>query len=103
MKFSVRFGALVLTSLVASASARADLKDYYYQRYLRKQAQVSPLKGIFEFFTSDAPVAPSNSDTQELTYDQKVNPQDPTDTRTFKQRYYLNSAYAADQNSPVFF
>lgn len=98
---------LLVLGLMDSMSAHADLKAFYYQRYLRDQAQAAAFSGnILSSFTqelSEDPGVPSNKDTQELTFDQKINPQDPKDTRTFKQRYFLNSDYASGPDAPVFF
>jgi hypothetical protein len=43
------------------------------------------------------------ADVTSGTYDQLLNPQDPTDTRTFKQRYYVYSSHAVGPNAPVIF
>lgn len=37
------------------------------------------------------------------TFNQKIDPSNPQDTRTFAQRYFLNSTYASGPNAPVFY
>jgi pimeloyl-ACP methyl ester carboxylesterase len=98
--------ALTAVALLISTSVQADLKNFYYQRMLDRQARSGLAAGLelFRFsLPGDTSQLPTADPTQELTFDQLINPQDPKDTRTFKQRYYLNSAYAAGPDSPVFF
>jgi pimeloyl-ACP methyl ester carboxylesterase len=40
---------------------------------------------------------------QTATFDQKLDHNNPADTRTFKQRYFIDSQYAQDASSPVFY
>lgn len=37
------------------------------------------------------------------TFNQKIDPSNPQDTRTFAQRYFVNSTYASGPNAPVFY
>lgn len=45
----------------------------------------------------------SNLPSPQLTFEQRLNHADETDARTFKQRYFVDSQYAADETSPVFY
>lgn len=48
--------------------------------------------------------SPCHADTHEGVFIQKLNHNDPYDTRTFKQRYFINSDYAKEGgNSPVLY
>jgi hypothetical protein len=73
--------------MAVSAQAWAGPKEFYYQRYLRQHSaqtwgEMPPSAGTFQA---------------------RINPLDPEDTRTFPQRYYVNSAYAKGANAPVLF
>jgi hypothetical protein len=50
-------------------------------------------------------MAPANFPTRDglMTFDQKVNPADPSDARTFKQRYYIDATSAQGPTSPVLY
>ena len=41
--------------------------------------------------------------TAEATYDQKLDHFNPSDTRTFRQRYFVNSTHAAGPDAPVLY
>lgn len=41
--------------------------------------------------------------TAQGTFDQKLDPTDPGDTRTFRQRYFVNSTFATSADAPVFY
>lgn len=71
-------------------NAQAGAKEYYIQQRLLMEAQW--------FQPVDEALA-----VEQGTYDQKVDQLDSTDQRTFKQRYYVNSAYAEGPDSPVFY
>jgi pimeloyl-ACP methyl ester carboxylesterase len=43
-----------------------------------------------------------DDDLTVLTFDQRINPYDPSDNRTFKQRYFINTEYASGTDAPVF-
>ncbi|MEI8346483.1 MAG: S28 family serine protease [Pseudomonadota bacterium] len=69
-----------------SPNAHADLKEYYYQRYLKSLRPI-----------------PKNLNTVSSLYNQKIDPSNPADERTFTQRYYINSEAAQGPKSPVLF
>src|SRR5580704_866128 len=89
------------TLALASGIAQADPKDYLYQRAIRAQGKnlsetlVNGLRSLFSL------VDLSPGAVTVDTFDQRVNPEDPKDLSTFKQRYFINSRFAKDSTSPV--
>lgn len=81
---------LALLTLLITLSASADYKGFYFERALRKNSeqrwgQEIQLKlEIHEF-------------------EQRINAKDPKDSRTFKQRYFVNSQYAESSLSPTLY
>jgi pimeloyl-ACP methyl ester carboxylesterase len=86
---------VVFLALSATQSSWGDPKDFYYQRFLSQGSS-----GDSQFFTLNTP---ASDKVQAGTYEQRVNPHDPKDSRTFEQRYYFDDTYAAGPDSPVFF
>src|SRR4051794_40791962 len=80
--------AVMLCAAMVSSVSFADPKTYYYQKFLEGQTGLDKevLQGV-----------------KVGTFDQKINPQDAKDMRTFKQRYYLNSQYASGADAPVLY
>ncbi len=78
----------LLALVCVTTAVKADPKDFYYKRFA---------EGAF----SSPRNLPAGIATG--TFEQKVDPANSSDTRTFKQRYYTNSAYAENANSPVLF
>jgi pimeloyl-ACP methyl ester carboxylesterase len=70
--------------LLAVGTVEADWKGWAIQK--RHDASLAKAEG-----------------TIEGTFDQRIDPTNATDTRTFKQRYFLNSTYAAGADSPVLY
>lgn len=68
----------------------ADQKQFYYERFLKSQnANISS--------------AWSSAEVKPRWFSQKIDHANPTDFRTFDQRYFINSAYAEGPDSPVFY
>ena len=109
MKKQIQFVVLSAVALVSSVAV-ADLKDAYFQRYLNRlekqqQKQHSLMTRMMELLTLADPAAlPASPGTPTIaTFDQLLNYADPNDTRTFQQRYFVNSDYASGPDAPVFF
>src|SRR4051812_36097291 len=83
----MKTASLFIVTLIALGSrfATADPKEFYYQR----RAQ-----GLDPVDTRAVEL---------LTFEQRTNPEDPHDTRTFQQRFYRNSQYASGPAAPVLF
>ncbi|MBC7692178.1 MAG: septum formation initiator [Methylotenera sp.] len=109
MKFQV-FTATLATLAIFSASlqsAHADPKEYYYQQYLKRLAAAAAKKSPFGdprrmSDPSVIPAAPAVA-AQAGAFDQRINPDDASDTRTFKQRYWISTTYSHGENSPVLY
>jgi len=81
----VKFFSFLL--VVCSLSASADPKSFYFERFKnRNRAQTW-----------------EEAQTKAAIYTQQLNPLDPSETRTFPQRYYINSSYAESKESPVLY
>ncbi|MFL5812157.1 MAG: S28 family serine protease [Bdellovibrionia bacterium] len=53
---------------------------------------------------SDSFLSPQSINTTTAgVFEQRIDPSNPQDKRTFHQRYFLNSAYASGPDAPVFF
>src|SRR5262245_6171206 len=100
---ALRVSGLLLAGLLASEAAHADLKNFYYQRYLKKKVEAGSVFKDFLPFYSLSKEKEILGDTAELTFDQRIDPKSETDTRTFKQRYFLNSTFASGPSAPIFF
>lgn len=105
----------LLFGLAQQVWAMGDFTRLAYLRYLHLQAEraarMSP-----QFLTLPGGV-PSDSHVLSLlggdtassrtprsgTFDQRINHLDPTDTRTFKQRYFVLSAFASGPEAPVLY
>ncbi len=83
--------ALSVLLLFLSVSASADPKEYYFQRARARQQRMT-----WEEQEQQAR-------TEEGSFDQRINALDPKDTRTFAQRYYVNTQFAAGKDSPTLF
>ncbi len=83
MKNLLLVSCLVLWTL----QANADPKEYYYRKFLEKE------HGMMT----------DSLTTLAGTYDQKLNPSDPDDMRTFKQRYWTDNSNGQGNDSPVLF
>ncbi len=92
----MRFVYLALIALTASQQVWADAKDYYFRRL--KEDQELQIQRILSPGLPDPQLT-----TTEGAYDQRLNHDDTNDLRTFKQRYYVNQAYAKGSNPPVVF
>jgi pimeloyl-ACP methyl ester carboxylesterase len=84
------FGVLIC---LVSAVASADFKNFYFQQWKEKQLELRWGKSGY--------LEPKRVFSQIL--DQKINPLDPSDHRTFQQRYYVISDYAESKLSPTLF
>ncbi|MEK6579615.1 MAG: S28 family serine protease, partial [Bdellovibrionota bacterium] len=87
-------GISILGTIVfqSGSTAWADARDHYLRKFYeaRKQAEMFPFLGEVE------------SSAITATFDQNIDPSDPKDPRTFKQRYFYNSNYAEGVDAPVF-
>jgi pimeloyl-ACP methyl ester carboxylesterase len=79
---------VLFLSFFMARAGWSDPKDFYHQRWLAHHS---------------VPRIPFSDRVQSGTFDQKINPFDPSDTRTFSQRYYFDSSYASGPGAPVFF
>lgn len=76
-------------SLLVSSSLYAGPVELYFRQRLQKPHQDS---------------SESRKATLRVTtFNQLINHDDPSDTRTFRQRYFVNSMFAAGPNSPVLY
>jgi pimeloyl-ACP methyl ester carboxylesterase len=92
MKKSLKgiFAVLLSVTCFSAASAQAGPKEeFYYQRYLQRLSQKSFL--------------PPDLNVKQGTFDQKTDHDSPSDTKTFQQRYYINSAHAEGPSAPVLY
>ena len=69
--------------------AKADLKRYLYERHIHRQHEMLGFSALTTIETGE--------------FDQKIDPTNAADTRTFKQKYFFDSTYAAGPNSPVLY
>ena len=83
---------LFLIFLVAFAlTAHADYKSFYFEKAQEKK------------WSNFAPPSRNSDDTKSSNFKQMINPQDPNDLRTFNQRYFVDTQYAARKTSPTLF
>ena len=75
-------GISILGTIVfqSGSTAWADARDHYLRKFYeaRKQAEMFPFLGEVE------------SSAITATFEQNIDPSDPKDPRTFKQRYFSN-------------
>jgi pimeloyl-ACP methyl ester carboxylesterase len=76
-----------------SAVAMADFKEFYFQRFQKKQEAVK--------WAGDSDPISNTANARNFT--QRLNPLDSSDPRTFTQRYYINTQYAENKLSPTLF
>jgi len=97
---------LLILSLVAlPLNALADFKDYYFLNSLRKKTDQINLSHFFRgILSSTGPSLPNPFVSVETEFfDQRLNHNDPSDKRTFRQRYFVSSSYAQGPDSPVLY
>lgn len=92
--FAPVFGLLAL--LPKTSSADFFRGEYLYQQAIQKQLSVEL---AFPNITQNAP----HDSLGDGVIDQKLDPSNSSDTRTFKQRYFINSEYASGTNAPVIY
>ncbi|MGZ3688569.1 MAG: S28 family serine protease, partial [Bdellovibrionota bacterium] len=107
MKNSLSSG-LVLFSLLISVAAHADPKSIRYERYLQKQEEAFSAaigQDLSALFSEGSPFGKPDAApaAKAGTFAQRLNHADASDARTFDQRYYVDSTYATDSNSPVLY
>jgi hypothetical protein len=90
----MKLAIAALLALTSSQLVWADAKDYYFRRFRDGQA-AQKLGVLFPSIPEDLAA------TTEDSLDQVLNHDDPSDLRTFKQRYYINRGYAVGANPPV--
>ncbi len=78
---------ILLAAILSSLIVNAGTVERYFQRYQQQQQSKNSLK---------------NTAIKTGYFDQLIDPENP-ELGTFKQRYYLDDAYAKKNNSPVFF
>ncbi|NBY19212.1 alpha/beta fold hydrolase [bacterium] len=81
---------LALLGILIAVSARADYKDFYFQRAKSKSIDYQWSQEI-----------QLRLETHE--FEQRVNHSDTKDSRTFKQRYFINTQFAESSLSPTLF
>jgi pimeloyl-ACP methyl ester carboxylesterase len=96
----------LLASQVCFAGGFVDqLAQYHLNRQMRIEEGTFSPDWILSWAsaplnaTAPADVAASS----EGVFNQKIDPSNPSDTRTFAQRYFFNSAYASGPDAPVFY
>jgi pimeloyl-ACP methyl ester carboxylesterase len=97
--------SILLSSLILGASiflsphrASADFfrgDILFREALLKRLAAFDPCPFALKTSPSDVP--------SDGFYDQLLNPDDPTDTRTFKQRYFIEPKYAKSTDAPVIY
>jgi hypothetical protein len=90
---------VLLSLLVATFSLSAfalNMGNEFHRESLAQQARFDKL--FFQGFKMDGDPRVMSS----LFFEQKLDHSDPSST-TFKQRYFIDSSYAQDENSPVFY
>lgn len=106
------FLALSAAGSISSAFAGGFIDQLVQQKIaerLRAQDQLFAPFSLMNFAKDDdeigAPWAPSEPVMGQTsgTFNQKIDPSNPQDTRTFAQRYFINSSYASGPNPPVFY
>jgi len=80
----------LISVMIFGGVVEARPRDHLYRQFIEQQN----IKLGF--------VAPVQSTVVENTFDQVLNPADPKDTRTYKQRYFIDSSLASGVNPPVF-
>jgi pimeloyl-ACP methyl ester carboxylesterase len=91
---------ILLLALLISTNALANYKDFYFNQQQQKATKVSDFKfpkTEFNNFKSRE----SLSGISSKTFNQKLTHFDESESRTFKQRYYVNDVHAVNANSPV--
>lgn len=84
-----------IVSIFTTQNSHADLKDYWYQHRPEKMIEELLEEHLSLFSIADTtPSKFQSSRTVTGTYEQRLNPKDPGDLRTFKQRYFINSDFA---------
>ncbi|MGK5082039.1 S28 family serine protease [Bdellovibrionota bacterium FG-1] len=101
-------GYLTGSLILASGTAFADPKTYYYNHSLKAHETQAPINWLEWLRPSFLPQSLIGSDAPEPQatsgiFDQLLNPNDPTDPTRFKQRYFINSRFASGENSPVLY
>lgn len=94
----ISYLSVFLLGLSVTQIGFADFKEYFYQKYLERQASSTPQ--LLHGFLTRLPQAPT---TIEGKFTQILNPEDQNDARTFEQRYFVNSDYATGPGAPVIF
>jgi pimeloyl-ACP methyl ester carboxylesterase len=95
--FSLLLG---IASILVSSLAFGDAKEFYHQRKEILRAQAAGGQLNFANFASPPVLPPS---VVQGEFDQRINPNDATDMRTFKQRYFHESKYAQGAQPPVLY
>jgi len=80
--------ALFLILAVWGQAARADYKQFYYEKFIASQLPAD-----------EGPESLTKTDV----FLQKIDHHNPQDPTVFSQRYYLNTAYASGPDAPVLF
>lgn len=81
---------LTVCVAVFSAAAFADYKSFYFQKAQEKKENRTLSK-------------PYSNQPEAQIFVQLINPSDPKDTRTFNQRYFVETQYATNKSSPTLF
>lgn len=82
-------------SFISTSTHALNQGHYFHQQSLLMQSQKSSALNLR--------VDGSFRVMEKGFFDQKLNSSDVTDTTTFKQRFFIDSKYAKDQSSPVFY
>jgi pimeloyl-ACP methyl ester carboxylesterase len=99
--------------LFVAPLAHADMKEFFFKRAQRAQAQQDSKKALLGAFDPFAiqpvqSIQPQTADpvptsTDDLLYDQHIDHSNAEDMRTFKQRYWIDDSQATGLNAPVLF
>ncbi|MGK5082515.1 S28 family serine protease [Bdellovibrionota bacterium FG-1] len=93
-----------LSTLEAQARSRTRMFDPLMDTVADGMTEVASELARFSWSTFRADFLPNPnplSAVSENYFEQKLNPSNPTDLRTFKQRYYVYSGYASGPSAPV--
>ena len=95
----------LVTFLFAAGSANAMFIDRFVQRWKNLRAERHDLEiAKMPLFDSKFMRLPANNALADQgTFTQKLNHFDPNDSRTFEQRYWVNSSYASGYDAPVIY
>lgn len=102
---SCSLAAGLVLSILAPASAQAMFIDRFVAQWraMRAERHDAELAKLPLFDSKYLKLPANNALASEGTFTQKLNHFDAGDSRTFQQRYWVNSTYASDYDAPVIY